>query len=168
MPSTEVSLVEGRLITTAKDFIQVKEAEIAEGERVIAELEQMEDVSPWKLARVRGRVRFLKKFIGLMKEGYFPIPRMDFEPVDQALWGYDGAGRLIRGTTLVIDRLPVEAIACINEYRPKFDRLGVVRPRGRGRKRDPFLIGIIKYGQLEEHFILAWWRPDIMRPTQLW
>jgi hypothetical protein len=168
MPSTEVSLIEGRLITTSKDFIQAKEAEIAEGERVIAELEQMPEVSPWKLARVRGRVRFLEHFIALMKEGFLPIPRMEFEPVDQANWQYDGAGRLVRGTTLVIDRLPVEAIAAINEFRPKFDRLGVVRPAGRGRKRDPFLIGIIQYGHLEEHFILAWWRPDIMRPTQLW
>ena len=167
MPSAVITMKRGELIQTPRDLISLKEAEIKEGERVIAELSKIVDLSPSKLARVKGRVSFLRNFVELLKDGFIPIPRMEFEPITQ-MGRQVFKGTNIPAPTIVIDKLPVEAITTIAEYQDKFHRFGVVRPRGRGLKRDPFLIGIIRYGVYEEQFVLGWWRPDVMKPTELW
>lgn len=164
MPSTEITLKTGQLITSTSQFIQQKEAEIEEGERVIEELSKIKGLSPTKLARTRGRVKFLKKFLELLKEGFIPIPRMEYEPITEEHFG----GRRGWVSSIVIDQLPIGAITKIAEFQDKFDMLGVVRPAGRGRRRDPILIGITRYALMEEHFILGWWRPDVMKPSELW
>ncbi len=171
MPSTEITLREGNLISKANDFIQQKEAEIADGERALEALialSKERNINSARIARVKGRIRFLKKFVNLMKEGFIPIPRMNFTPINQHRWEEKEDGSFTSIPELVLDRLPVEAIMAINEYKDKFQHFGVVQPQTEGRKRDPFLIGIIRYRTYEEHFLIGWWRPDIMKPTELW
>lgn len=157
MPSAEVTLKQGVMITRPELLLEVKKAEIEEGNRVLAELEKIDGISKHKISRVKGRIHFLEKFTRILQDGYLPIPRMEYERLE-SLWTGN----------IVLDQMPVEAIATVAEFQDKFDRLGMVRPKTQGRRRDPFLIGIISYGGIEEHFILAWWRPDLMLPSQLW
>lgn len=164
MPSTEISLKQGQMITSPRELISAKEAEIAEGEIILEQLSQIKNISKTKVARVRGRINFQKRLLAMLKEGYLPIPRLEYEPVTQEYFG----GRKGWTTSIVIDQLPMAAIVTIAEFQDKFDRFGIVRPRSRGKRRDPLLIGIIRYGGMEEHFVLAWWRPDIMPPNKLW
>ena len=157
----EVAVRPGITLEVKENWISEKQKELEQGCIVLAEMEKIEGISKSKLGRMRGRLKFLEKFIELLKEGFIPIPRMDFEPIDIERYHY---GKL--RSILYLDKLPVGAIATIAEFQDKFDHLGVVRPRA--KKRDPILIGILQYGQYEEHFILGWWRPDMMKPWELW
>ena len=165
MPSTEVTLAKGQIIHGAADIISLKEEEIQHGKRIIADLEQMPNFSKNKLGRIRGRVRFLERFVELIKQGFIPIPRMEYTNLAPELYhGQAGGGWKAE---LTFDNLPVEAIETISTYKPIFTRIGLV-PARRPKRRDPILIGVLKYGHNEEHFLLAWWRPDLMRPIELW
>ena len=162
MPSTEILSSKGIMITKPHELLAIKEREISEGEKVIEAMMAIPNISKAKLARVKGRVLFMKRFVAKLKEGFLPIPRMVYDDVAHAWNG-----------TITIDNLPIEAIVTIRDFQNKFDALGLVRPSvGRSRwgrqRRDPFLIGIIRYGHREEHFMLAWWRPDTMLSSQLW
>lgn len=165
MPSTEVTLAKGQIIHGAQDIIKCKDEEIAQGKRVIAELEKMPNISKHKLSRIRGRVRFLERFVELIKQGFIPIPRMEYTDLSAETYhGKKGGGWKAE---LTFDNLPVEAIETITSYKPIFTRIGLI-PTKRPKQRDPMLIGILKYGRFEEHFLLAWWRPDLLKPTDLW
>jgi len=154
----------GEVIKVNPGWLESKREEIQKGEEALKHLQSIEGISKNKVARVRGRLNFLRKFVELMEAGFIPIPRMDFEPLEDPNWRWMPS----RKPVIAFDRMPVEAIATVAEYQDKFDRMGIVRPRSRGRKRDPILIGVIGYGGLEEHFILGWWRPDTMKDTDLW
>lgn len=158
----EVAVRPGDTITVNPGWISEKGKELEQGRTVLAEMEKIKNISKSKLSRMRGRLKFLETFIELLREGFIPIPRMDFEPIDIEQYHY---GKL--KSTLYLDKLPVGAIATIAEFQDKFPHFGVVRSATR-KKRDPILIGIIRYGSLEEHFILGWWRPDLMKPYELW
>ena len=164
MPSTEVTLAKGQIIHGARDIIQLKESEIQQGKIVIATLEKLPNISKHKLTRIRGRVRFLERFVELIKQGFIPIPRLEYTPIDPE---YYVGGRKGWVSEIIFDNLPVEAIETISAYKDVFTRIGLV-PARRPKKRDPILIGILRYGHNEEHFLLAWWRPDLMRPIELW
>ena len=164
MPSTEVTLAKGQIIHGAHDIIKLKEEEIAQGKRVVADLEQIPNISKHKLARIKGRVRFLERFVELIKQGFIPIPRMEYTDLSPQTYHLGKGGWKAE---LTFDTLPVEAIETISTFRPIFTRIGIV-PARRPKRRDPILIGILKYGNEEEHFLLAWWRPDLLRPIDLW
>lgn len=165
MPSTEVTLSKGQIIHGAREIIELKEEEIAQGNKIIAELEKIPDISKSKLGRLRGRVRFLERFVELIRQGFIPIPRMEYTDIaPESYHGERGGGWK---AVLTFDNLPVEAIETISSYKPIFNRIGIV-PARRHKKRDPILIGVLKYGAYEEHFLLAWWRPDLMKPAELW
>lgn len=166
MPSTEVTLAGGQIIHGAQDILKLKEEEIAQGKRVIADLERIPNVSKSKLSRIKGRVRFLERFVNLIKQGFIPIPRMAYTDVAPIAYPReaDGGWRAV----LTFDSLPVEAIEAISTYKPIFTRIGIIPARKTARRRDPILIGVLQYGKLEEHFLLAWWRPDLMKPIDLW
>lgn len=151
----------GEVLEVKPNWLQEKEVEVQRGEEALVQLQKIEGISKAKVARVKGRIRFVRKFIELMKEGFIPIPRMEFEPIDTEYRPW-----LHQGPKFYLDPMPVEAIAAIAEYQGKFDHFGLVKPQA--KKRDPFLIGIISYGHLEEHFLLGWWRPDLLKPCELW
>lgn len=162
--SVTLTVKAGEIIKVNPGWLESKREEIRKGEEALKHLEAIEGISRTKVGRVRGRLKFLRKFVELLEAGFIPIPRMDFEPLEEPNWRWMPS----RKPVIAFDRMPVEAIATVAEYQGKFDRMGIVRPRSRGRKRDPILIGIISYGGLEEHFILGWWRPDTMKETDLW
>lgn len=155
MPSVEVVVSKPmELITKPADIIAIKELEIADAERAVEAMARIPEFSKWKVSRARGRLKFLRTFIELLKQGFIPIPRMEYDELHEYT------------ASLYFEKLPVEALTTIAELRDKFTYIGIVRPQS--RKRDPIIIGILSYGLIEEHFILAWWRPDALRPNQLW
>ena len=122
-----------------------------------------------KLQRVREQIAMLRKVIRALDAGFVPIPRFDSEKL-----------------RLDTEELPLKAITAINEATAQriFDELRLVAgrdpvsrrgPRGRITRRDPLVIGVVRtpeivtqneYGyvaerwSLEEHFLIAWWRPE--------
>lgn len=155
MPSTEIATSKPmQLITRPEDIITVKEAEIERARIAIDAMENIPEFSKHKVSRARGRLRFMESFVELLKEGFIAIPRMEYDQLHEYT------------SSLYFEKLPVGALTSIAELKDKFDDIGIVRPKS--KKRDPIVIGILRYGGLEEHFILAWWRPDIMRPDELW
>ena len=160
MPSIEIQQLKPitpvLFATNPVNLIAVKEKEIEHAEKMIAEIEKIPEFSACKKARARGRLRFMKRFVELLKKGYVPIPRMPFDTLHEFT------------ASIAFENLPLEALSAINQHRSQFDEIGIVRPFVKGRRKDPIIIGILKYGQLEEHFILAWWRPEIMKSSDLW
>jgi len=132
-----------------KQFIEGKRAEVSEGQRVIAELVKTRK-HPKRLAEARRRVKFMQRFINLVDDGFVPLPRME-----RTLISEDTA-------------LPADAITALVSFRHGFDAFAIVNGNARGEKLDPMLIGIITSNRTEEHFLLGWWRPDLISPSQLW
>jgi len=168
MPSTDVSLStfqKGQIIHGVSDILKAKEEEIAQGKQIINDLEQVPTISKSKLGRIRGRVKFLEHYVELMKQGFIPIPRMEYQNLEERYYhGMAGGWR----ADLTFDNLPIEAINAVASYQGMFTAFGIAPVKQAARKRDPMLIGIIKYGHFEEHFLLGWWRPDMMMPKDLW
>ena len=168
MPGTDVSLStfqKGQIIHGVSDILKAKRDEIEQGKQIIADLEKIPTFSKHKLGRIKGRVKFLEHFVDLMEQGFIPIPRMEYQALEEMYFhGQAGGWR----ADLTFDKLPIEAITAIASYRSFFTAFGIAPVRKAERKRDPILIGIIKYGHQEEHFLLGWWRPDMMLPKDLW
>jgi len=144
--------MKGTSIVLAKSgqFIEGKRAEVLEGEKLIAELVATNKF-PKRLTRIRRRVEFMQKFINLAEAGFIPLPRMERELISE-----DTA-------------LPADALISLLSFREIFDAIAIVRGDARGKALDPMLIGIIRSGDdIEEHFLLGWWRPDLISPSQLW
>ena len=153
----------GALITTNPNWLAEKEAEVQQGERALEALKRIPGISQSRITRVRSRVTFTRRYINLLKEGFIPIPRMEYEAIEigpHLLGSYDGQHHLY------LDRMPVQSLKNIAEFKEYFDEVGLVRPKS--RQRDPILIGIIRGAYQEEHFILYFWRPELYSSSELW
>ncbi len=155
----------GALITANPNWLAEKEDEIQRGEEALEALKRITGVSQSRIARVRSRVAFTRRYINLLKEGFIPIPRMDYSVIElrpDLNGSWDGESHLY------LDRMPVQALKNIAEFKGKFDEVGLVKPRTRSPRIDPILIGIIRGAYNEEHFILYYWRPELYSSSELW
>lgn len=143
--ATEVLEVRG-------NWVVEKEKEIERGREAIEALKRI-GATKSKIARAKGRIHFAERFIALLKEGFIPIPRMEFED-----FMYHGK--------MYLSKMPIEGLLAIDAVKGKFDTIGLVRPMV--KKRDPIIIGVIRYDKYEEHFIIGWWRPELYRDVDLW
>lgn len=150
MPSAEVTLTPGKIITVNPQWLTQKRGEIEEGEKAVEELAKIPGITKTRIARAKARLAFLKRYYSLLEDGFIPIPTMDYE-IMEGNWFNHGKRRY----TIYLDRMPVQALKNIAQFKHKFDEIGLVRPRP--KRRDPILIGIIRHGQMEEHFILYFW-----------
>lgn len=125
-----------------------------------------------RLTRANDRVRLLKKVVAVMEAGFIPIPRFDSEKLD-----------------IDVQALPAKAIAAlaVSDAFKLFDEIRFVTGqesdsrnawprRGRRNQRDPIIVGVVRTPEhvienprtgwraplpgLEEHFLIAWWRPE--------
>lgn len=92
----------------------------------------------------------MQRFINLLDDGFIPLPRMERRLIDEETG------------------LPADAISALVSFRHHFDAFAIVSGHARGESLDPILIGIIRSNRTEEHFLLGWWRPDLISPSQLW
>ena len=186
MTTTELAVVTQELavvthpITVPEEIIQiratwVKSKEI-ELERARSALQQLResDASERRIQRVTERVSLLRKVVRVLQAGYLPIPRFQ--------------GDLLR---LDMEELPLKAIVAVNEAAAQklFDEfrlvqgVGATSKRGTARinQRDPLIVGVARTKTLrpdperswiqwsqEEHFLIAWWRPEDERQEEMY
>lgn len=96
------------------------------------------------LRRIDKRIAFLTKRLTALENAFLPIPRFDYVRFRYAVDNlpYPVASRLIEAEGLGI-----------------FTEIGLVGGRRRATvRRDPILIGVIRHGHQEEHFLIGWWR----------
>lgn len=162
------------IIEIRSSWIDAKRQELATAEEAARTLLQVEGMSDFRIKRANARVRLLRKVVDALERGFVPLPRFSSRKLDVA-----------------IEELPVKALAALAEAQAEkiFDEIrfvpGDVGESRRGVRRraarDPLLVGVVRVpgmqipgsdrgwgpewlpGQ-EEHFLIAWWRPDEETP----
>jgi hypothetical protein len=178
-PSSPVAILTDprQLVQVREHWIQTKREELARADQVLVALKDRPGTHA-KIQRVKDRVRVLRKFLRALEGGYMPIPRFDSETL-----------------RLEVEELPAQAIIAMAaaEETGAFDEVRFVRgregdtrrgPHARRAPRDPLLVGVIRTpdrhvedrsswnGQrripgFEEHFLIAWWRPEDELPDAM-
>ena len=96
------------------------------------------------LKRMDRRIAFLERRLSALENAFLPIPRFDYTRFRYTIDSlpYPIASRLIEAEGLGI-----------------FTEVGLIEGRRRATsRRDPILIGVIRQGHHEEHFLIGWWR----------
>lgn len=175
--TTGLAIPAASAITRLEDVAQIrstwldsKRQELIQAEQAAGALERLYGADSTRVKTAVKRVGFLRRVLAALERGMVPIPRFS-------------ASRL---TTL--DELPVSAIVALDAAGATkvFDEVlfvqGDVGETRRGRRRraqrDPLLVGVVRmtgtqipegerngWGPThlpgrEEHFLIAWWRPE--------
>ena len=160
------------LVSLSPKWLEQKKEEQAKAELALASLKAL-GASEWRIERVTKRVRLLRKTVKALEAGFVPIPRFDSTKL-----------------TFDIEQLPLDVLTMVEEAKIQkvFDEFRFVagneneRSYGRRRtfKRDPLVVGVIREPDavrtdspggwvrerevFEEHFLIAWWRPEDISP----
>lgn len=173
-----------RLRTSLEDIVTIRDRWI-DGKR--QELERAIEAhkalvgagaSETKQRYSRNRVQLLRKIVNCLEAGFVPIPRFTANKVNVDL-----------------EELPLNALMALNDAKATglFDEVKLVsgdRPDvgSKARGRDPLLVGIVKmpaafvatynylgyrtgwrrYPARQQHFLIAWWRPEDEVDNDLW
>lgn len=174
-PQAGIITIPEEIAVIRTQWLESKVVELARAKDVLRALREMK-AGPAKIVRAANTVAFLKKIVKALEHGYIPIPRFQAHTL-----------------RLDVEELPVKVIVALNAARAgKFFsevRLadGESPGRGFGRRRparDPVLIGVIRTPNVlmnpghsewirdevwarEEHFMIAWWRPEDERPEEM-
>jgi len=151
-------------------WVEAKRRELADAEAAVDALRSLAEVPAFRIKRAVARAGLLRKVVRALERGFIPIPRFSSRRLD-----------------VRFDELPVRAIAALGEAQALgiFDEIRFVagdegeHRRGRRRRatRDPLLVGVVRipatavpgsdrgWGQtwipgVEEHFLVAYWRPE--------
>lgn len=177
---TSISVADGieGILEVRQTWIANKEADLSTAEQALASYKAMGAPKP-KLTSLKRRVALLRRTVNALKRGFIPMPRFDGNTL-----------------SLDMVDMPVKALVAVQEARASklFSELRIVQGveptstgswgrRGGRTRRDPFVVGVVReaaviapnpWGRmeeyqrpLEEHFLVAWWRPEDMRPEDL-
>lgn len=153
-------------------WVESKRQELALAESALKALRATEGVNPngWRVRNVQNRVKLLRGVVRALERGFIPIPRFDSLKLQ-----------------IETEELPVSALVAFQVAQAEkiFDEIRFVRgrapegrrgPYGRSPARDPLLVGVVRVPDLEirdargwhvqtirgreEHFLVAWWRPE--------
>lgn len=170
------------VLSVANHWLEQKRQELQRAQLAAKALVQL-GVPPARRRLARERVRFLKRFVSALEHGYVPIPRFDADTLDlnieelpaEALvaLGQSKTKRLFDEVRYVTGRQP--------DSRPGGHYTSNQRwTRARIGGRDPLIVGVIRTPEhqvpfprwqgdthgtrtipgREEHFLIAWWRPE--------
>lgn len=172
-PTEQHDLV-GRIVRLKSAWIDGKRGEL---ERAVEALRRLKSANAGdgRLGRLRERIALLRKVVRALEAGYIPLPRFDAERLRI------DTEELPLSALVAVDEAQASAL---------FDEIRLVRgqesrsrapwSRARRQQRDPLLVGVIRtpehreggpternpyreftvYPGREEHFLLAWWRPE--------
>ena len=169
------------VLTIPEDFSQIRQHWIEAKEQ---ELERAETAfvafsesgaTDRRIRRTKERINLLKKVVRALKNGFVPIPRFDSTKL-----------------TLDFEELPLNVIVAVNQAKAQFlfDEFRLITGReavnrrgrlGRLAQRDPLVVGVVRTPEiidrindwtsqrwsLEEHFLIAWWRPEDERMEEM-
>lgn len=169
MMETRLSIHEGHAVAVMPaNWPELKRQEIANAERALEAMKTI-GTSPTSLGRLKSKITFLKRWLAMLESGFIPMPTLELsyefsgspEPGDRDVF----RGKKWRGF-VYLNGLPVKALEAIAAIKAQglFDRIGIVSPR---RQRDPLIIGVIREGRREAHFLIAWWLPELIPPWEL-
>jgi len=128
-------------------LIESTKSELSEAKAVKEKIKEVSietDTGRNLLKRIDGRIAFLEKRLTALENAFLPLPRFDYTRFRYAIdkLPYPVASRMVEA-----ERLGV------------FTEIGLVDGRRRATaRRDPILIGVIREGRQEEHFLIGWWR----------
>ena len=177
MIGQEVAITTGkRVLTIPEDFSQIRQTWIKSKEEELVKAEQAlvalsaTDATDRRIRRTKERINLLKRVVHALKSGYVLIPRFNSDKL-----------------TMDMEELPLGAITAIDEAKAQhlFDEFRLIRGNlpeyrrgnmGRRPQRDPLIVGVVRtpgivvdtwddgrirdQWMLEEHFLIAWWRPE--------
>lgn len=172
---SELAPIGGPIVVSAAEAVEVQSTWLALKE---AELERMLEARSAlqaigghtsRLARLADRIQLTRKVIACLRAGFIPIPRFD-------------ANKLNADVDVLPTRVLVAYAAAQNAE--VFDEIRLVTGREsrsfrgaveRRNARDPLLVGVVRTSAhkvvdaggwertieaREEHFLIAWWRPE--------
>jgi hypothetical protein len=144
-------------------------------------------VSGARLTRANDRVRLLRKVVAALEAGYIPIPRFDGEKLDVDLEELPAkaiAALVVGGRARLFDEVRLVA-GQESISRPTWSQRRSGR-NTRRNQRDPLLVGVVRTPErrmkgrdawgsvremvvpgMEEHFLIAWWRPEDERMEEM-
>jgi hypothetical protein len=148
---------EGRVLPTAfaypKDIVGFHARLVEETKKELEEANQIKEkigevsvessAGRKLLKRMDSRITFLEKRLSALGSAFLPIPRFDYISFRYRVDSlpYPVASRLVEAEQLGV-----------------FTDIGLVEGRRRATsRRDPILIGVIRQGHHEEHFLIGWW-----------
>ena len=158
-----------------EQWVESKREELERARVATAQLREA-GATTARLRRSEERVTLLRKVVRALDAGFIPIPRFDSSKL-----------------RLDLEELPLKVIMRVNEVvaQKVFDELRLVSGqvsqgrRGRyGRQpvRDPLVVGVVRTPEVredrngwsqvvvpgrEEHFLIAWWRPEDERDEDM-
>ena len=138
-PKDIVAFHAGLIESTKKDLSEAKAVK-----EKIEEVSIESDAGRSLLKRMNRQIAFLEKRLAALENAFLPLPRFDYTRFRYAIdkLPYPVASRMVEA-----ERLGV------------FTEIGLVDGRRRATaRRDPILIGVIREGRQEEHFLIGWWR----------
>lgn len=154
----QITVEEGKTLPTAfaypKDIVGFHSGLVEQTRKELEEAkaikQKLEDVSIESsagrglLKRMDHRIAFLEKRLAALENAFLPIPRFDYVRFRYAVDSlpYPVASRLVEAEGLGI-----------------FTEIGLIEGRRKATtRRDPILIGVVRQGRQEEHFLIGWWR----------
>lgn len=171
-----------QVLSVTSHWLELKREELVRAQVAAKALAQL-GVPPARRRLAKDRVRFLKRFVGALEHGYVPVPRFDADTLNLDLeelpaeallaLGQAKTKRLFDEVRYVTGRQP--------DSRPGGHYNSSQRwTRARIGGRDPLLVGVIRTPEhrvpfprwagdtqgirtipgREEHFLIAWWRPE--------
>jgi len=135
------------IVSFHSGLVEATKRELAEAKAVKGKIEEVSIESQAGrslLQRMDKRIAFLEKRRTALENAFLPIPRFDYVRFRYAVDSlpYPVASRMVEAEGLGV-----------------FTEIGLVEGRKRATvRRDPILIGVIKHGHQEEHFLIGWWR----------
>lgn len=172
-----------QMLSMHSHWMETKRTELAEAKSALKALTALGG-GPARRSRVRERVRFLERFVKAMGMGYLPIPRFNSETLDVDLdelpaaaltaWAAAKESKVFQEVRFVPGQIPSS-----NPGGHSVEtRRGRTWTRKRLPARDPLIVGVIRTPEhrvrdtttrwqqfvvipaREEHFLIAFWRPE--------
>ena len=172
---TAVITVPDEIVVVRQTWVTSKKEELTNAEQALVALKSAGATSR-KIQRVQERINLLRKIVRALEAGFLPIPRFDAHKL-----------------RLDQENLPLKAVLAIENATAQklFDEFRIITGRngqsGRTRRRDPLIVGVVRTRRqihyrgrpgdryyrtpvvdvpaAEEHFLVAWWRPEDLHQT---
>ena len=163
------------IVRIRDEWVVTKQTELTMAREALVRLQES-GATERRIKRTQERISLLRRVVRALEKGYVPIPRFDSNKLT-----LDQEELPLKAIVAVNE---AQAQKLFDEFRIVQGSEGLARqgPYGRMPRRDPIIVGVVRtpqhshkevYGPeaysyrividvpgMEEHFLVAWWRPD--------
>ncbi len=170
------------VLAVAGHWLEAKRGELERAEAAVKALRTL-GATPARRRVARERVRFLRRFVDALESGYVPIPRFDGDKMDietEELPAEVMVALASVTTKRLFDEVQYVTGRVADSHPGGHYNARHQWTRARWGARDPLIVGIIRTPEhrvpdprhpefrsrdrvipsREEHFLIAWWRPE--------